>query len=114
MSTISTHILDTSRGRPAPGVNVSLEILNAGEGWSPLSQAVTDDDGRVKAFVLAEPQLVAGTYRLVFSVGSYFQSLNQESFYPEVSVSFLIKGGSEHYHVPLLISPFGYSTYRGS
>jgi 5-hydroxyisourate hydrolase len=114
MSTISTHILDTSRGQPVPGVGVSLEVLNAGEGWSPLAQAVTDDDGRVKAFVLAEPQLGAGTYRLVFSIGQYFTSLNQQSFYPEVTVSFLIEGGAEHYHVPLLISPFGYSTYRGS
>ena len=114
MSTISTHILDTSRGRPAPGVAVSLEILNAGEGWSPLSQAVTDEDGRVKSFILGEPQLGAGTYRLVFSVDQYFTSLRQASFYPEVTVIFLMEGGAEHYHVPLLISPFGYSTYRGS
>jgi 5-hydroxyisourate hydrolase len=114
MSTISTHILDTSRGKPAPGVSVSLEILNAGEGWSRLSQSVTDGDGRVKAFVLAETQLAAGTYRLIFAVGQYFSSLNQPSFYPEVTVNFLIDGGPEHYHVPLLISPFGYSTYRGS
>ena len=114
MSTISTHILDTSRGKPAPGVTVSLEILIAGEGWSRLSQAVTDGDGRVKSFVLTEPQLVAGTYRLTFAVGQYFSSLDQQSFYPEVTVNFLIEGGSEHYHVPLLISPFGYSTYRGS
>ncbi|HKP38509.1 MAG TPA: hydroxyisourate hydrolase [Pyrinomonadaceae bacterium] len=114
MSTISTHILDTSRGRPAGGVRVSLEILNAGEGWSRLSEAVTDDDGRVKAFMMSEPQLRAGTYRLIFSVDQYFQALNQPSFYPEVAVNFLIEGGAEHYHVPLLISPFGYSTYRGS
>jgi 5-hydroxyisourate hydrolase len=114
MSTISTHILDTSRGRPAAGVRISLEILNAGEGWSRLSEGLTDDDGRVKAFVLSEPQLRAGTYRLVFSVDQYFQVSNQPSFYPEVTVSFLIEGGAEHYHVPLLISPFGYSTYRGS
>jgi len=114
MSTISTHILDTSLGRPAAGVRISLETLNAGEGWSPLAEAVTDDDGRVKAFVLSEPQLRAGTYRLVFSVAQYFESLNQPSFYPEVTVNFLIEGGAEHYHVPLLISPYGYSTYRGS
>jgi 5-hydroxyisourate hydrolase len=114
MSTISTHILDTSRGRPAAGVSINLEVLNAGEGWSPLSQAVTDDDGRVKFFVLSEPQLGAGTYRLVFSVGQYFKALSEQTFYSEVTVSFLIEGGAEHYHVPLLISPFGYSTYRGS
>lgn len=114
MSTLSTHILDTSRGRPAAGVGVKLETLNAGEGWSQLGQAQTDEDGRVKAFVLREPQLSAGTYRLVFAIGEYFALLNQPTFYPEVAVSFSIEGGSEHYHVPLLISPFGYSTYRGS
>ena len=113
MSTISTHILDTSRGRPAAGVSVKLEILSAGEGWSPLSEAVTDNDGRVKEFILSE-QLGPGTHRLLFSVGKYFESLNQESFYPEVTVTFLIGSATEHYHVPLLISPFGYSTYRGS
>jgi 5-hydroxyisourate hydrolase len=114
MATISTHILDTSRGRPAAGVNISLERLNAGEGWSPLSQAVTDADGRVKQFALAQPELDPGTYRLVFAVEKYFSDLNEPTFYPEVSVTFLIAAGTEHYHVPLLISPFGYSTYRGS
>ena len=114
MSTISTHILDTSRGRPAGGVVVKLEILNAGEGWSSLSEGVTDDDGRIAAFILNEPQLRPGTYRLLFSIGQYFESLNQPSFYPEVTVNFLIDSATEHYHVPLLISPFGYSTYRGS
>lgn len=114
MATLSTHVLDTSRGRPAGGIDISLERLNAGEGWSPLAQSVTDDDGRVKQFVLNEPDLEPGTYRLLFSVAKYFQEQNQQSFYPEVSVAFLIGPGAEHYHVPLLISPFGYSTYRGS
>ena len=114
MSTITTHILDTSRGRPAAGVGVKLEALNTGERWSQLAQAQTDEDGRVKAFDLIEPQLPAGTYRLTFAVGGYFEALNQESFYPEVVVTFRVEGGSKHYHVPLLISPFGYSTYRGS
>lgn len=114
MSTISTHVLDTSRGQPAAGITISLERLNAGEGWTPLSEAATDDDGRVKNFVLAEPNLGPGTYRLVFSVEKYFKELNQQTFYPEVSVAFLIEPGAKHYHVPLLISPFGYSTYRGS
>ena len=114
MSTISTHVLDTSRGRPADGITISSGKIERGEGWTPLSEAATDDDGRVKHFVLAEPNLGPGTYRLVFSVEKYFKELNQQTFYPEVSVAFLIEPGAEHYHVPLLISPFGYSTYRGS
>src|ERR1700738_1770063 len=114
MSTLSTHVLDTSRGRPAAGVGVTLETLNPGEGLSQLGQAQTDEHGRGKAFVLGEPQLTAGTYRLVFAIGEYFGALNQQTFYPEAAVSFRLEGGSEHYHVPLLISPFGYSTYRGS
>ena len=114
MSTISTHILDTSRGQPAGDVSVALEILNAGEGWSQLSEAATDIDGRIKEFVLTDSQLNPGTYRLVFTVAKYFEALNQNSFYPEVVVTFLIGSDTEHYHVPLLISPFGYSTYRGS
>jgi 5-hydroxyisourate hydrolase len=113
MSTISTHILDMSRGRPASGVAVTLEVLN-GEAWSVLARAETDQDGRVKALALSQTQLEAGTYRLTFAIGKYFQALNQPSFYPEVTVNFKIEGGAEHYHVPLLISPFGYSTYRGS
>src|SRR5262245_50148317 len=114
MSTISTHILDTSRGRPAGGVGVALEVLNAGEGWSRLAEGETDVDGRVSQFGVSESQLLPGTYRLVFAVSKYFESLRQESFYPEVVVTFLIDAPAEHYHVPLLISPFGYSTYRGS
>ena len=114
MSTISTHILDTSRGRPAGGVTVALEVLNAGEGWSRLSEAETDADGRVAQFGVSDSQLIPGTYRLVFEVAKYFESLQQQSFYPEVVVTFLIEAAAEHYHVPLLISPFGYSTYRGS
>jgi 5-hydroxyisourate hydrolase len=114
MSTISTHILDTSRGRPAGGVAVALEVLNAGEGWSRLAESETDGDGRVSEFGLTESQLLPGTYRLIFAVSKYFESLQQQSFYPEVVVTFLIEATTEHYHVPLLISPFGYSTYRGS
>jgi 5-hydroxyisourate hydrolase len=84
---------------------VALEVLNAGEGWSQLAAA---------EFVLSDSQLTPGTYRLVFAIAKYFESLNQQSFYPEVTVTFLIDAAAEHYHVPLLINPFGYSTYRGS
>lgn len=88
MSTISTHILDTSRGQPAGGVTVGLEVLNAGEGWSRLAEAETDPDGRVTQFGVNESQLIPGTYRLVFDVAKYFESLQQRSFYPEVVVTF--------------------------
>lgn len=114
MSTISTHILDTSTGHPADGVNVILEIQNADESWSALAEAWTDEDGRVKPFFLVESHLEAGIYRLAFDVESYFSRLETESFYPQVTVVFRIGDAPQHYHVPLLISPFGFSTYRGS
>jgi 5-hydroxyisourate hydrolase len=114
MSTISTHILDTARGRPADGVHVALEVQNPDESWSSLTEAWTDEDGRVKPFFLVESHLDAGTYRLVFDTEGYFSRLEIEAFYPQVSVIFKINDEPQHYHVPLLISPFGYSTYRGS
>jgi 5-hydroxyisourate hydrolase len=114
MSTISTHILDTSRGAPASGVAISLEMQNTDESWSELSHAWTDDDGRVKPFFLVEQPLSGGTYRLVFDTDSYFSGLGVENFYPQVTVVFKIDDTTQHYHVPLLISPYGYSTYRGS
>jgi 5-hydroxyisourate hydrolase len=114
MSTISTHILDTSLGRPADGVNVILELQNADESWSTLTEAWTDEDGRVKPFFLVETHLEAGTYRLVFDVEGYYARSDTESFYPQVTVVFRVGDTPQHYHVPLLISPFGFSTYRGS
>ena len=114
MSTISTHILDTSRGRPANGVAVYLERQGLDETWSQLTHAWTDDEGRVKPFFLLEEPLPAGTYRLVFDTEAYFSALEAECFYPQVSVVFQIGEDPQHYHIPLLISPFGYSTYRGT
>ena len=114
MSTISTHILDTSRGAPASGVAVSLEMQNTGESWTELSHAWTDDDGRVKPFFLVDRPVANGTYRLVFDTEPYFSSHSTGCFYPQVSVVFNVDDASQHYHVPLLISAYGYSTYRGS
>jgi 5-hydroxyisourate hydrolase len=114
MSTISTHILDVSRGAPAGGVAVRLDMQNTNESWSELSHAWTDDDGRVKPFFLVQEPLLGGTYRLVFDTEAYFSNLNQEYFYPQVTIAFRIDDEAQHYHVPLLISPYGYSTYRGS
>lgn len=114
MSTISTHILDTAKGSPAAGVHVVLQIQNSDESWTQLAEAWTDDDGRVKPFFLVETHLEAGIYRLVFDTDSYFSTLEVDAFYPQVSVIFKVHDSPQHYHVPLLISPFGYSTYRGS
>lgn len=114
MSTISTHILDTGRGRPADGVHVNLELQNSDESWTSLAEAWTDEDGRVKPFFLVDTHLEAGTYRLVFDTESYFSRLEIDAFYPEVTVIFRIEEEPQHYHVPLLISPFCFSTYRGT
>jgi len=114
MSTISTHILDTSRGAPASGVAISLEAQNNDESWTELSHAWTDEDGRVKPFFLVEQPLLGGVYRLCFDTEGYFSGLNVECFYPQVIIVFKIDDTTQHYHVPLLISPYGYSTYRGS
>jgi 5-hydroxyisourate hydrolase len=114
MSTISTHILDISRGAPAGGVAVRLDLQNTNESWTELSHAWTDDDGRVKPFFLVEAPLASGTYRLVFDTEPYFAGLDIDFFYPQVSVVFKVEDAAQHYHVPLLISPYGYSTYRGS
>ncbi|NHN57052.1 hydroxyisourate hydrolase [Calidifontibacter sp. DB0510] len=108
MGTLSTHILDTSRGRPAPGVTITLEDA-AG---SVVGQGVTDADGRVGT--IGPEVLEAGDYRLRFAAKAYFDGLGVESFYPEVVVVFTIADPAQHYHVPVLLNPFGYSTYRGS
>ena len=114
MATISTHILDVARGAPAGGVAVSLALQNTDESWNELSHAWTDEDGRVKPFFLVGEPLQAGTYRLVFDTDAYFSTLNIDTFFPQVTIVFKVNDAAQHYHVPLLISPFGYSTYRGS
>jgi 5-hydroxyisourate hydrolase len=114
MSTISTHILDIARGAPASGVAVSLAMQNTDESWTELSHAWTDTDGRVKPFFLVGEPIERGAYRLIFDTEAYFSSLNIECFYPQVTVVFRIDDGAQHYHIPLLLSPYGYSTYRGS
>ncbi len=113
MSPITTHILDVSRGCTAEGVAVTLEYREDGA-WSLLGQRKTDSDGRVRDLLSEGAELRAGIYRLTFDTGGYFQKQSLESFYPTVVISFSVKDTSQHYHVPLLLSPFGYSTYRGS
>jgi 5-hydroxyisourate hydrolase len=111
MSTLSTHVLDAASGRPAVGVRVSLARRD-GDRWQPLGEAATDDDGRARD--LAPGPLGAGVHRLVFATGEYFTATGQTGFYPEVPVVFEVTGTDRHYHVPLLLSPFAFSTYRGS
>jgi 5-hydroxyisourate hydrolase len=108
MSAITTHVLDTARGRPAAGVAVALE-----RGGTVLARGVTDADGRLRD-LLPDGPLEPGRYRLVFDTEGYFAAEGTEAFYPEVAVVFRVREGGEHFHVPLLLSPFGYSTYRGS
>jgi 5-hydroxyisourate hydrolase len=109
---ITTHVLDTARGRPAAGVPVVLERAAADSGWEPVARATTDADGRARGLLTSAPE--DGSYRLTFDTGAYFGAVGDTGFYPEVSVTFVVADGGEHYHVPLLLSPFGYSTYRGS
>ena len=113
MSGITTHVLDTSRGRPASGVPVVLEVRSEG-GWREIGRALTDEDGRVRQLLPAGSAPTSGTYRLTFDTESYFRSLGIEGFYPEAAIVFHLRDANQHHHVPLLLSPFGYSTYRGS
>jgi 5-hydroxyisourate hydrolase len=117
--TLSTHVLDATTGRPAAGVPVRLE--RAGDtGWAPAGEGTTGPDGRLRLSgdpgdpgdpaMGAEP----GVYRMTFGSGAYFKARGSATFYPEVSITFEMTDRAEHYHVPLLLSPFAYSTYRGS
>jgi len=103
---VSTHVLDSVRGRPAAGVAVRLEA-----GDEVLVEAVTDENGRCR---LTDDATGAGTYRLVFDTGTWFAAHGREAFYPEVVLAFVVREPAEHHHVPLLLAPFAYSTYRGS
>ncbi|OLC06834.1 MAG: hydroxyisourate hydrolase [Gemmatimonadetes bacterium 13_1_40CM_70_11] len=112
MSGITTHVLDTARGRPAAGVRVSL-AFSAGDGWTELATTATDANGRIGAFRPDRLPVVAGTYRLRFEIGEYFAAQGLAAFYPYVEVVFKVHDDRPH-HVPLLVSPFGYTTYLGS
>ena len=114
MSAITTHVLDTARGCPANGVPVRLELESADESWKLIGEGTTDADGRATNLVRSGSVLHGGVYRLVFDVETYFEAQDIEGFYREVSIVFIIRDPAQHYHVPLLLSPFGYSTYRGS
>ena len=110
---ITTHVLDIAKGRPAAGVTVMLEMRLASE-WSPIGRGETDENGRLGT--LTEGRAITpGTYRLTFDLGSYHRDQGiSVPFFPEAAITFTVRDAAEHYHVPLLVSPFGYSTYRGS
>ena len=110
--TLSTHVLDATSGRPAVGVGVLLESYRDGA-WVEVASGLTDDDGRLKQW-LPDDLPGVGTHRLLFDTGAYFTRTGVDSFYPAVTITFVIDQANQHYHVPLLLSPFAYSTYRGS
>jgi 5-hydroxyisourate hydrolase len=114
MTAITTHVLDTSRGRPAAGVPVTLARQTDSEQWDTIGQGETDTDGRLRTLTSGDAMLLPGVYRLVFDVARYFSAHGTPAFYPTVVIVFETVEGEQHYHVPLLLSPFGYSTYRGS
>ena len=113
MSQITTHILDTARGCPAVGVPIRLERLE-GDEWCSTGSGVTNADGRVPDLCAAGTVLAAGTYRMNFDTTDYFRNLAATVFYPWADVVFVIDGDGQHYHIPLLLADYGYSTYRGS
>ena len=110
-SRVTTHVLDATSGRPAAEVAVTLE-RQIRDGWEPVASAWTDIDGRISEF--GPVDLERGVYRVSFAVAAYFAGRSQPAFYPEVVISFALDDEHAHYHVPLLLSPYAYSTYRGS
>ena len=112
MSQVTTHVLDISAGKP--GKNISVRLMqNVNNEWKSIAQGITNTDGRVTDLLPAKKNLSAGNYKIVFETGNYYAGQNIKTFYPAVEIQFTIFDDS-HYHVPLLISPFGFSTYRGS
>ncbi len=113
-SPITSHVLDTSLGRPASGIRIELHQRSADDSWALLGSDVTNEDGRAKELCPAGFNLAPGVLRLTFYTGDYFARSGVASFYPLVEITFEISDPAQHYHVPLLLNPFGYSTYRGS
>jgi 5-hydroxyisourate hydrolase len=113
MSHITTHVLDVSLGRPAANIPILLELQSPDNNWSEAARGATDSDGRCKDLSASKP-LEAGSYRLTFDTRAYFAARSIDTLYPQVIIVFEVKNAREHYHIPLLLSPFGYSTYRGS
>jgi 5-hydroxyisourate hydrolase len=114
MKGISTHVLDTARGKPAEGVPLRLEKQYPPGDWRLLTSALTDQDGRCVQLLPDGEDLSPGVYRLIFDIGNYYGPQKIESLYPVVEIVFEVRAGEAHFHIPLLLSPNGYTTYRGS
>ena len=112
MSGITTHVLDTSRGRPVAGLAVALEQMDPSGAWRLVATGRTDAEGRLRTLLTEDP--LPGTYRLTFETRAYFDAQGTTVFYPHVVVTFEVAEDESHYHVPLLLGPFGYTTYRGT
>jgi 5-hydroxyisourate hydrolase len=112
MSQITTHILDTTKGRPAAGVTIVL-LQQAGDGWQEIARGITNSDGRIADLLPKSTPLELGVYKMKFYTDEYFKQHDTANFYPFVEIVFDV-ASTEHYHVPLLLNPFGYATYRGS
>jgi 5-hydroxyisourate hydrolase len=114
MTRVSTHVLDTSLGKPAQDMSVRLERHESSGQWEMMGAARTDQDGRCTQLVPETARLFPGIYRLTFDTAGYYRLLGSSGLYPMVQVTFSVRDGETHFHIPLLLSPYGYTTYRGS
>ena len=114
MSAITTHVLDTCSGKPGVGITVVLERKTHSAGWQKVAEGMTNADGRLNDLIPTNEAFLPGHYRLTFETAPYFLINDLEGFFPQVSIMFVVKDPMQHYHVPLLLSPNGYSAYRGS
>ncbi len=110
---LSVHVLNLENGLPSPGINVTLE-KHVGQNWQPLAEGTTNEQGRIAELFPVKQAFEAREYRVVFKTGEYFKKTKHETFFPEIPVIFEVKQTDQHYHIPLLLSPYGFSTYRGS
>ena len=114
MSPITTHVLDTSQGCPGVNIRIRLEQQQSDKTWQEIASGSTNSDGRIANLIQEDEMINSGVYRMLFETGPYFEQQGIAYFYPEIEVRFLLNHMEQHYHIPLLLSPFGYSTYRGS
>ena len=114
MSSITTHVLDTTLGQPGAGIVVFLERMTHSAGWQKLAEGMTDADGRLNDLLSPAEVFLPGHYRLIFETAPYFLLNSLEGFFPQIAVAFVVKDPTQHFHVPLLLGSYGYTTYRGS